>query len=143
MALDQALILAALAQGLILFAIGVLLYLERIPRVVRGEVHPRDVALSTEAWPESAQKVSNAYNNQFQMPVLFYVAVVIEIYLGATVPGLVLAWLFVLTRIVHAAIFVTSNRVTRRFFAFIVGAILVLTWWLALIVRLILQIAGA
>ena len=40
-----------------------------------------------------------------------------------------LSWLFVLSRIVHAYIHVTSNRVPRRFFAFIFGvAVLAIMW---------------
>jgi peptidoglycan/LPS O-acetylase OafA/YrhL len=35
----------------------------------------------------------------------------------------VLAWMFVASRLAHAAIHVTSNHLQRRFFAFLIGAI--------------------
>lgn len=135
---ETLLLLAALVQGLILFAVAALLYRERIPRVTRGEIHPRDIALNKENWPDAAKKVSNAFDNQFQVPVLFYVAVGIELYLEPLWIGVLLAWLFVLTRIVHAAIHVTSNHVIRRFFAFATGTVMLFVWWLVLIVRVVL-----
>src|SRR3712207_1437951 len=38
-----------------------------------GVVHPRDVALREPNWPLPATQVANAYHNQLELPVLFYV----------------------------------------------------------------------
>jgi hypothetical protein len=40
----------------------------------------------------------------------------------------VLSWIFVLSRLVHAYIHVTSNRVSRRFFAYS-GTVTLLIMW--------------
>jgi hypothetical protein len=49
----------------------------------------------------------------------------------------VMAWIFVLSRLVHAGIHVTSNRLTRRGAAFAVGAIVLALMWAILIVRIL------
>ena len=50
----------------------------------------------------------------------------------------VLSWMFVLSRIVHAYIHVTSNRLDRRGGVFGVGAIALLLMWVIVIARILL-----
>ncbi|MNC97232.1 hypothetical protein D3C83_148270 [compost metagenome] len=69
-------------------------------------------------------------------------ASLLALYVGATLLEAVLAWLFVVSRYVHAFIHLTSNHVIRRFFAFATGATIVLVLWIELIVRLVLIAAG-
>ena len=132
------LIAAMLAQGAL--ALGLVWYLGfiRIPMVTRGEVKIRDIALSREGWPERAQKVSNAFDNQFQLPVLFYAACTVAVFLGPTWFDLVFAWAFVVTRYIHAAIHVTDNHVIRRFWAYTAGLMVLTLFWLVLVVQLVL-----
>ena len=131
------LLAAMLAQGAL--ALGLLWYLGsiRVPMIVRGEVNIRDIALSREPWPEREKKVSNAFDNQFQLPTLFYVACIVSVFVGPTWFDLVLAWAFVLTRYLHAAIHVTDNNVIRRFWAYAAGLAVLTLFWLALLVQLI------
>jgi hypothetical protein len=131
------LIAAMLAQGTL--AIGLLWYLGtiRVPMIMRGEVKVRDMALSREPWPEREKKVSNAFDNQFQLPVLFYVGCVVAMFVGPTWFDLVLAWAFVVTRYIHAVIHVTDNHVIRRFWAYASGLAILTLFWLVLIVQLI------
>ena len=131
------LIAAMLAQGAL--ALGLLWYLGtiRVPMIMRGEVKIRDMALSREPWPEREKKVSNAFDNQFQLPVLFYVGCVVAVFVGPTWFDLVLAWAFVVTRYVHAVIHVTDNHVIRRFWAYTAGLAILTLFWLVLIVQLI------
>lgn len=128
---------AMLAQGVL--AIGLLWYLGtiRVPMIMRGEVKIRDMALSREPWPEREKKVSNAFDNQFQLPVLFYVACTVAVFLGPTWFDLLLAWAFVVTRYIHAAIHVTSNNVIQRFWAYVAGLAILTLFWLVLIVQLV------
>lgn len=131
------LIAAMLAQGAL--ALGLLWYLGtiRVPMIMRGEVKIRDMALSREPWPEREKKVSNAFDNQFQLPVLFYVGCVVAVFVGPTWFDLVLAWAFVVTRYIHAVIHVTDNHVIRRFWAYTAGLAILTLFWLVLIVQLI------
>lgn len=122
----------------------VLLFVTALARrrdLTGGAVHPKDIALGQIAWTPKTQQFGNAFNNQFQLPVLFYVLTILAIVTKhADVLFVVLAWLFVLARIVHAYIHVTSNRVMRRGSMFGIGMIVLLAMWLIFMVRIL---AGA
>ena len=49
----------------------------------RGEVKLRDIALGGDAWPARVRKISNAFQNQFELPVLFYLLVVLALVTNA------------------------------------------------------------
>ncbi len=77
------------------------------------------------------QQVSNAFANQFELPVLFYVLTGLALATAKADALFVgLAWLFVATRIVHAGIYATTNMVIRRFQAFLAGALVLMAMWL-------------
>lgn len=137
------LIFAMLAQGAL--ALGLLFYLGtiRIPMITRGEARIEDIALSREAWPVRQRQASNAFDNQFQLPVLFYVACLIAIGFGATLFEVVLALAFVIARYVHAIIHVTSNDVVRRFSVYVAGLAVLCVFWADLLVRLLVAAFGA
>lgn len=136
------LIAAVLAQGTL--ALGLIWFLGfvRIPMIMRGEVRIRDIALAREGWPEREKKVSNAFDNQFQLPVLFYAAAGVSLLLGASWLSLLLAWAFVVSRYVHAAIHMTDNNVIRRFWTYTVGLGILTFYWLALIVQVVALALG-
>ena len=100
-----------------------------------------DIALGQNAWPDTTVQIGNAFNNQFQLPLLFYVLVILVLLTGKQDWFFVAAeWLFVLTRIVHAAIHITSNNVIRRFQAYVTGAFLLMLMWLWYAVRILAAI---
>jgi hypothetical protein len=135
------LVAAILAQGAIALVLLWMLGTIRVPMVMSGRMKVGDIALSRDPWPEAEKKVSNAFDNQFQLPVLFYVAAGLALYLGPLWIEAALAWLFVLSRIAHAVIFATRNRVYHRFFAYTFGYGVLVVFWIDLIVRLVL-VAG-
>ena len=132
------LVAAVLGQGALVFILTVLLYQERIPRIQRGELRIADIALDKTRWPERARIVENAFGNQFEIPVLFFVAAGVALYFGATWLEAVLGLLFVASRYMHAFIHVTGNRVPRRFFAYAIGVGLMALLWIELTVRLVM-----
>ena len=78
---------------------------------------------------EGATKVGNCVRSQFELPMLFYVLVAFALILHkADLIFAVLAWLFVLTRLVHAYID-TTRTVGRRAQAFFAGAIILMVMW--------------
>lgn len=85
--------------------------------------------------PAESLFVRNNLANQFELPVLFF-AVVLALHATAAVNYItvVLAWIFVVSRCIHAWFHVTTNRIRYRRPAFIVGYFAVgLLWiWLAL-----------
>ena len=112
-------------------------------RVIRkGEVRPQQVALREPAWPPHVIQVGNAFHNQLELPVLFYVVTLLALVGDALdVVLYVLSWMFVLSRLVHAYIHVTSNRLDRRTAVFLVGAIALALMWVIVIARIVLFVS--
>jgi hypothetical protein len=107
-----------------------------------GKTATRNVALREPAWPERVMQVSNAYLNQFELPVLFYVLTLLALMTRhADLLFVLMAWLFVILRIAHAGIHTTSNDVSRRFLAFGAGALVLLVMWVIFAVRILVSLA--
>lgn len=138
-ATEKLLIAAAAAQVLLTLLILVWMGRERVPRVLRGEIAIADIAVERTAYPLKARLLSNSFDNQFQLPVLFYVAVLLALWLGrVSWPEVILGWLFVVLRYLHAAIHVTTNHVVSRFQAYSAGMLALSILWVWLTVRVIL-----
>jgi hypothetical protein len=120
---------AVFFQGLLVLLLLAYLGTIRVPLIVNGKVRIADVALSREPWPTREKQASNAVDNQFQLPVLFYAACGFAIAMQAGWPDLILAWAFVVSRYVHAFIFITDNHVVRRFTAYSIGYIILCLFW--------------
>ena len=120
--------------------LGLLFWMGRLRVVaVQGrEVKFRDIALGQRAWPDRVTQVSNAYQNQFELPVLYYALVPLAIITRqADLLFVVLSWMFVAARLVQASIHTTSNRVFARFQAFAVAALVLAIMWVVFAVRIV------
>ena len=92
--------------------------------VKAGLVDRKKAALDNSAWPDEVLKVSNNIQNQFQTPILFYVLVFAFVATQTvSMTVLVLAWVYVISRLIHAYIHTGSNYVPARFRVFIVGVV--------------------
>jgi hypothetical protein len=135
----QAILLPLLAQVVLTFALLWLTGSSRVASVRRGETKVRDIALGQLNWPEHITKIGNSYNNQFQLPVLFYVVVILAYVLRtADLLLVVLSWLFLATRLGHAYIHVTSNHVGWRFNAFAAGFAVLVVMWIIVAMRILI-----
>jgi len=95
-------------------------------RAVREQgVRLADVALDNAGWPAGTRKLNNNYNNQFELPVLFYAMLVKVDFVQVT-----LAWVFVASRILHSILHTGSNIVMQRGGAFLIGFAAVGLMWL-------------
>ncbi len=102
-----------------------------------GAAKPAQIALREPNWPVRTRQVANAFSNQFELPVLFYVLTILEIITHhADLIFVVLAWIFVLTRLGHAYEHTTSNAVMRRGVIYGVGALVLIVMWAIFIVRI-------
>lgn len=141
--IDKLLILAITLQVLLTMAILIWMGFERVPPVARGEIAVKDIAVDRDAFPLQARLLSNSFDNQFQLPVLFYVAVLLALWVGgAGWVEVVLAWLFVALRYIHAAIHLTTNRVHWRFTVYSAGLVVLALLWLWLVLRLVILTAS-
>jgi hypothetical protein len=110
----------------------------RVGLVRSGAVRIRDIALREPNWPKHAAQIANAYQSQLELPVLFYLATVIAFFAARmSVTLVVLSWLFVASRLLHALVHVTTNNVGRRFFLFTTGAVILLAMWVLLVVDVV------
>jgi hypothetical protein len=85
--------------------------------------------------PEHSQNAANNLLNQFEAPVIFHV-LCISLYVtgGADTFMVIVAWIYVLTRYVHAWIHITLNKLRLRTAAFWPPLLLLvlMALWLAL-----------
>ncbi|PPD27174.1 MAG: hypothetical protein CTY20_13190 [Hyphomicrobium sp.] len=132
MRIDQNLILLpVIAQVILTFAVLVMMGRARAQSMRERRQKMDDVALATATdWNENARKLANNYANQFETPVLFYVACLFALVTRSVdVALMVLALVFVASRIAHTAIHIGANRVTPRFTAFLVGVAALMGMW--------------
>lgn len=133
-----AILAPVLVQVLLTFVLLFWMGRVRIAAVRAREVRVRDVSLGERAWPPRVMRVANAFHNQFELPVLFYALVPLAILTRkADLAFVVMSWLFVATRIVHAGIYAIVNRVPLRFAAFVAGALILLAMWIIFAVRIL------
>jgi hypothetical protein len=115
------------------FALLIWMVLARRTALVSRETKIRDIALGQPNWPVRATQIGNCYRNQFELPVLFYVLIAIALPIRhADLVIVILSWVFVVARFVHAGVFVSSNDLGRRSTAWIAGALVLLVMWVYL-----------
>jgi hypothetical protein len=109
--------------------------------LVGGQTRIRDIALGQPNWPERSTQIANCFANQFEIPLLFYILIAIALPLRRTDLVIVLlSWVFVVTRFVHAGIFVTSNDLNRRSLAWFAGVLVVFAMWVYFALKILLLI---
>jgi hypothetical protein len=104
----------------------------RIASVKNGEMKISYFSLmSGEALSENVAKTTRSFNNQFEVPTLFYVIATLHMIMGLDdLAAQALAWLFVLLRYVHAYIHLGSNNVKLRMLIFFSGLLVLVALWL-------------
>ena len=119
------------------FIIGGIAVKTRFASVTSGAVGLRYYKLMQgDNAPEFVIKTTRCYNNQFEVPVLFYVVCTLYVSLGIeSVVGVAFAWAFVLLRVVHAYIHLSYNRVVHRMVVYWAALMCVLVLWVNLILH--------
>ncbi len=109
---------------------------------MRGDMRLKDMALGQKPWPDKVQQVSNAFQNQFEVPVAFYALVGFAMLTSkADLAFVVLEWIFVASRIGHAVVHTTSNHVPTRFLYFVSGGVVLLVMWVMFAIRILVGAA--
>ena len=129
-------VLVGLAFFLLLFMVTV-----RTGAVKRRETSLKDIALGQPAYPARVKQVGDCFSNQFEVPVLFYFLIALALPLRhADLVIVLLSWVFVVTRFVHAGIFVTSNNIQQRSLAWFAGVLVLLAMWIYFALKILLLI---
>jgi len=138
----QAVLLPLFVQVALTFVLMFWMAFSRIGAIKRKETRMADVALGQLNWPPRVQQISNNYHSQLQLPLLFYVVTILAIITRhADFIFVVMAWVFVLTRLVHAYIHTGTNYVPHRFNVFALGTFILLTMWIIFAVRILLGLS--
>jgi len=84
--------------------------------------------------PEMLTKTTRCFNNQFEVPVLFYAACTLYLSLHVdSVVGLVFAWVFVVLRYLQAYVHLTYNHLLHRMSLFWLAFFCVIVLWANLV----------
>ncbi len=112
----------------------------RAIRAAGGRRGSGDMAMGRYPWPDDAEKRAHNQRSQFELPVLFYAVAAFALIVGAVdVTMLALAWAFVASRIVHAAIHIGPNKVRWRGPAFVLGFLIVTAMWATLFLHVAMR----
>ncbi len=131
MTAQQELLIPVFLHFLLTMALGVILGLVRRNALKTGKARVRDVVLDTRQWPENIRKLSNNFDNQFQLPMLWYSGVAFTLILGlADTVTAVLSWAFLASRLAHSYVHIGRNILVQRFFVFVLGAVTLSLYWL-------------
>lgn len=133
------LLLPLLAMFLLVVLVAATLLSRRIAFYKVNRIHPQKTATSAQmAATITDSRAADNFRNLFELPVMFYVAVITAYATGLTSPlFLALAWAYVAARYAHSFIQCTSNVVMHRFYAFVTGCTMLVLMWLMLANHLI------
>jgi len=107
-------------------------------RDFRSGLREENIALREPNWSKSSLQVQYSFSNQFELPVLFYVLTILAyVTHHAGTLFVVLAWVFVIFRLLQAYVHVTNNKVRLRGIFFIISALALVIMWIVFIVEIL------
>lgn len=138
------LLLPLLVQVGLTFVLLYAMAFSRLGAVRTRQVKMADVALRQPNWPQRPTQIANAFQNQLETPILFYLLVLLLLVTNTSSAIFVtLAWVWVALRIVHALIHTSNNNVRQRFYVFAAGITVLLVMWALFAVRILSGPAAA
>lgn len=118
-----------IAQVVLTFVIYGLISSRRMAAIKAGEATIADLSIQQNE-PVRSLLVRNNLANQFELPVIFYAGCISAFVLGfSDAAMIILAWVFVLSRVAHAWVHVTTNRIGHRRPAFMIGFLAMGAMW--------------
>lgn len=88
--------------------------------------------------PEALRVIARHFSNLFEVPVLFYVGVIMTYITHQVTYWLVAcAWAYVALRYVHSYVHLSSNNVVVRFSVYFASGFVLLVMWSTLLVQLV------
>ena len=107
-------------------------------RDFRSGLREEDIALRQPNWSKPALQVQYSFSNQFELPVLFYVLTILAyVTHHAGMLFVVLAWVFVIFRLLQAYVHVTNNKVRLRGAFFGISALALAIMWIVFIIQIL------
>ena len=113
------------------------MFATRTKAIKSGEVKISQFKVYTqEQGPAKMLQASRHFSNLFEVPVLFYAVCILGIIFSAGTVFVVLAWIYVLARVIHATIHLTSNKILLRMSAYAFGWVALASMWIVLLIHL-------
>ncbi len=108
------------------------MYATRIPAMNKAGMDPQAAQhVKNIELPSNVARIADNYNHLFEQPTLFYAtALTIAVMGHGDATNVMLAWTFVILRIIHSLVQATINIVMLRFSIFVLS-------WLVLIIMLV------
>lgn len=133
-------LLPVIVQMGLTFVLYWLMSTRRLAEIRSGTVKREDIAVKTGAYGPQVQLFQNSLSNQFELPVLFY-AMSAFVYASGQLCWweLALASAFVVSRLGHSRIHVTTNHLVHRFRWFLLGWGLMILYMLSTALRLLIM----
>ena len=136
----QMILLPLFVQVLLTIALGLHLAVRRRVALARGHALAGHRHARAELAEGCDRRATMRISNQFEMPVLFYVLTILALITKqADLLFVMMAWIFVVMRILQAGVFVTSNHVPIRGAFFGIGFIVLVIMWILFIIRILAQ----
>ncbi|MBX6329621.1 MAG: MAPEG family protein [Pseudolabrys sp.] len=137
----QAVLMPLFVQVALTFALWFWMVYERGRLLAGGKVQPHEIALRQPNWPPHALQVGNAAHNQLETPLLFYLLTTLALVTRqADATFVVLAWIYVVLRVLHAYVHVTSNRIPVRGPAFAASLLVLFVMWVVFALRILTRL---
>jgi hypothetical protein len=128
--MEKAFLLPLFAMVLLNLLVWLRLYQTRLGEMKRRRIHPQSVASSAQMAALEDTRAADNFRNLFELPVLFYAAVLLIIVSRSdSLVLLALAWAFVALRYLHSYIHCTYNRVKDRFSAYLFSGLALWALW--------------
>lgn len=137
----NAILLPMFIQVLLTGIVWLEMYRRRLGYTSAQGIDPQSLADASDVKTvlKPVQAPANNLTNLFEIPVLFFAAI-LTIYATGIATGLLLglAWAFVILRVFHSLIQLTSNAVMQRFFAYAASTFVLWAMWGLMAYRLFL-----
>jgi len=133
-------LMPAIALVAVTFVVWCWMYFTRLRYLRANRIDPNSIATRERgaARLEPVSAPSDNFQNLFEMPVLFYVLIILLLDTGHANSGFVsAAWAFVALRTLHSAIHCTYNDVMHRFTVYALSSLVLWGMWAAFAVRLL------
>lgn len=93
-------------------------------------------------WAKFEPRISANLSNQFEWPLLFYVACLLLLQSNATPASVALAWIFIIGRLLHSAVQIFTTNVRLRGLVFTINFLAVLGMWALMLVTALPNISS-
>lgn len=136
---NQALFQPVCAQIMLTLLVWIWMYATRLTAIKKSGIDPQELA--DEARSDTILKgvvnPSDNFENLFELPVLFYIAMIVIAVMGLGDSTYVtLAWIFVGFRAFHSFVHCTYNKIMHRFAMYLFGSFALWAIWIRLTLQL-------